>query len=342
MRYALQLLLLVLILGVSCSPVKPTTFGSSEDELTIAFYNVENLFDTEDDPNKYDEEFTPTGKKAWTEERYETKLEHLGLVVHSLDSHMPDILGVCEVENLKVLEDLNSSPYFKGANYEILHKESPDGRGIDVGLLYNPNKLTLEIEGVIKSELPAGERPNTRLILHASGTYQGQKLHVFVNHWPSRSGGKKETEPNRLTVARNLKNYVKNVQSRHPGAMYIFMGDFNDHPNDPSINEILKAGKGAKYDFENLMWDFHKNGKGSYNFRGNWGALDQFIVSRNLVDGQGVDVETSSVTFFQQPFMMYTNNKGETYPSRTYGGPNYYGGYSDHLPIFMRLKGGVN
>ncbi|MEO0403969.1 MAG: endonuclease/exonuclease/phosphatase family protein, partial [Bacteroidota bacterium] len=307
-----------LIAVVSCNPVKPTTFNASEDELTLAFYNVENLFDTQDDPDTNDEEFTPTGKKAWTVERYNVKLEHLGHVIHSIDTHMPDILGVCEVENKKVLEDLNRSPYFEGANYEILHKESPDGRGIDVGLLYNPKKLTLEIEGVIKSELPAGNRPNTRLILHASGKYQGQNIHIFVNHWPSRSGGKKETEPNRLTVARNLKGYVSSLQERHPDALYIFMGDFNDHPNDPSINQVLKAGKGGKYDFENLMWDFHKNGQGSYNYRGNWGALDQFIVSRNLVDGEGVEVETSSIQFFQQPFMMYTNDKGETYPSRTY------------------------
>jgi len=322
---------------LSCKQSKTTTFNS-ENEISMAFYNVENLFDLEDDPNTFDEEFTPSGKKAWTPERYETKLEHLGKVVHAMDSNMPDIIGLCEIENRRVIEDFNNSTYLKNAGYEILHSESPDGRGIDVGLMYNSNKVNLEVAGVIESKLPAGDRPNTRLILHAAGVLNGKSLNIFVNHWPSRGGGQKETEPNRLTVARNLKIYVAELLDKDPEALIVFMGDFNDYPNNKSISEVLNAGISQSSSFCNLMWDFHKNGVGSYNYRGNWGALDQFIVSKNLVDGVGIDVDQTSVKFVREDWMMYTNGKGEKYPSRTYGGPNYYGGYSDHLPIYMKIK----
>lgn len=325
------------IIMVSCNQVKPTSF-SSNNELSVAFYNVENLFDTKDDPNTNDEEFTPSGKKAWTAERYAVKLENLGKVVQAMDSNMPDIIGLCEIENREVVEDFNNSTYLKAAGYEILHRESPDGRGIDVGLMYNPSKVKLEIEGVIETVLPAGTRPNTRLIIHAAGVLNGKSLNLFVNHWPSRGGGKNETEPNRLSVARNLKLYVQELLAKDPQAMIIFMGDFNDHPNDKSLAEVLNAGIKEKNTYNNLMWDMHKNGLGSYNYRGTWGALDQFIVSKNLTDGAGIDVDQSSVKFVKEDWMMYTNKKGETYPSRTYGGPNYYGGCSDHLPIFMKLK----
>ncbi len=328
----------VALLLNSCHSVQNTSFNPSKEELSIAFYNVENLFDLEDDPNTFDEEFTPTGKKAWTKDRYETKLLNLGRVVSSMDEAMPDILGLCEIENRKVVEDLNKSPYFSGVNYQILHQESPDGRGIDVGLMYNADKIELEIAGVIESTLPAGDRPKTRLILHAKGEANGEELHLFVNHWPSRSGGQEETEPNRLTVAFNLRNYIDKVLEENPEALIVLMGDFNDHPNNKSIQDILRAGKGKDYRLENLMWDKHKNGEGSYNYRGDWGALDQFMVSQNLLDGEGVDVLPETVKFVKHDWMMYVNKEGQASPSRTYGGPNYYGGYSDHLPIHMTLS----
>ncbi len=328
----------VALLLNSCHSVQNTSFNPSKETLSIAFYNVENLFDLEDDPNTFDEEFTPNGKKAWTKDRYETKLLNLGKVVSSMDEAMPDVLGLCEIENRKVVEDLNKSPYFSGVNYQILHQESPDGRGIDVGLMFNADKIQLEIEGVIESTLPAGDRPRTRLILHAKGETNGEELHIFVNHWPSRSGGQEESEPNRLTVAFNLRNYIDEVLEKNPNALIVLMGDFNDHPNNKSIQDILRAGKGKDYLLENLMWEKHKNGEGSYNYRGDWGALDQFMVSQNLLDGKGVDVVPESVQFVKHDWMMYVNKDGQASPSRTYGGPNYYGGYSDHLPIFMTLS----
>ena len=337
MRITLYFIFIFGIVLTGCNQVKSTTFSSDAKSLSVLFYNVENLFDTEDDPKTYDEEFTPNGKKSWTKERYNTKLLHLGKVVSSIDSNMPDLFGLCEIENLGVLEDLNASAYFKEVGYEILHQDSPDSRGIDVALFYNPEKIQLEIDGFITSKLPAGDRPNTRQILHAKGTLKGDAFHVFVNHWPSRSGGKKETEPNRLTVANNLSEYLMDIRRTDENAQILLMGDFNDYPNDKSIYEILRAGAIGKARYSNMMWDAHKSGKGSYNYRGDWGALDQFIVTPNLTNGEGVEADQSSVKFFQADWMMHENSYGNLVPSRTYGGPNYYGGYSDHLPIFMRF-----
>lgn len=334
----IQFIIPIFILGiVSCKEVKPTAASENTNELQLVFYNVENLFDIEDDPNKADEEFTPTGKKMWTADRYDHKLKQLGKVISSANSHMPDILGVCEVENKRVLEDLNASSNFAKVNYSILHKESPDGRGIDVGLLYNPERIRLDDIEYIESTLPVGDRPNTRLVMHAMGEFNGEELHVYVNHWPSRYGGQKESEPNRLTVAYNVRKSMDEVIAANPAANIVMMGDFNDHPNNKSIMEVIGADLDGKKGMVNLMWEKHKRGEGSYNYRGDWGALDQFIVTPTLTDGKGLDVDENSVQFVKHDWMMYVNDEGEAYPNRTYGGPNYYAGFSDHLPIAMTL-----
>lgn len=302
--------------------------------FNVVFYNVENLFDTEDDPQKADEEFTPAGEKEWTPERYDQKLAKLSRVIAASDDKLPAVIGLCEVENRKVVEDLAKTGALAAIEYGVIHRESPDGRGIDVALLYDTKRLNLNEAGVITTTLPVGDRPNTRLILHASGDINGAPVHFFVNHWPSRYGGKEKSEPNRLAVASNLRTYLDAVLQNDPDAEIIMMGDFNDHPDDKSIVEVLNAGSlSSSQPLANLMYDLHKKGKGSYNYRGEWGALDQFIVTRSLTDGEGIDVQPETVRFVRHDWMMYVNDKGEAYPNRTYGGPNYYGGFSDHLPI---------
>ncbi|WP_306642937.1 endonuclease/exonuclease/phosphatase family protein [Sanyastnella coralliicola] len=324
---------------LACSDVRPTAINEDDSSISLMFYNVENLFDTVDDPDTYDEEFTPTGSKEWTEERYQHKLSQLGKVIASADSHMPDILGLCEVENATVVQDLIESAWFKKAGYDFLHVDSPDGRGIDVALIYNPDRIELSLASTIQSKLPVGDRPNTRLVMHAEGEFEGKALHVFVNHWPSRHGGQEHSEPNRLTVAYNVRQKIDEILEKDPEAQIVMMGDFNDHPNNKSLMEVLSAGKkGDRKLLVNLMWEKHKSGLGSYNYKGDWGALDQFIVSQNLVDGEGADVDESTVEFVKHDWMMYVNDKGEAYPSRTYGGKNYYAGFSDHLPIFMKIN----
>lgn len=337
MKYIFPVVLAFLVFVVGCKPAQNTQANPNVKQLSVAFYNVENLFDTQDDPDTFDEEFTPSGKKNWTQDRYEEKLSNLSKVIQAMDSFVPDVIGLAEIENLKVLEDLAQQPGLKEVGYKIVHKDSPDGRGIDVALLYNPAKINVSDVSYIRSTLPVGDRPQTRLVLHAEGTFGEETIHFYVNHWPSRSGGQRETEANRLTVAYNVKEDVSQVMEEDPQALVVLMGDFNDHPNDRSVRTILDACK-ADCELENLMWDLSKQGQGSYNYRGKWGALDQFIVSPNLVDGTQTEVDIASVKFVKHDWMMYVNDEGVAYPNRTYGGPNYYGGYSDHLPIYMKLS----
>ncbi len=341
----LFLLSAALITFASCSDKKDIPQVSSEvvtpieteDRLNVMFYNVENLFDTIDDPFTKDEEFLPEGKKAWTQERYNDKLDKLSKVISSASS-LPDILGLCEVENRQVVEDLKSNERFASMGYVVVHKDSPDGRGIDVALVVNKNKVRVVRTDYLKTKLPVGDRPSTRLILHATTLIDRDTLHIYVNHWPSRYGGQEQSEPNRMQVALSLKRDIDLLKERSPTAKILIMGDFNDYPADNSLNKVLMAGIEEGRPFYNLMWEKDKFGEGTYNYKGDWGCLDQFIVSKNMMNEKAsISVSKEGAVLLKHDWMLYTNENGEVYPSRTYGGPNYYGGYSDHLPIFLQL-----
>jgi len=336
----------LLVVLVSCSDKKGVSQDKQENQadisddgkLHVMFYNVENLFDTIDDPLTRDEEFLPKGKKAWTQERYLDKLDKLSKVISST-SNMPDIIGLCEVENRQVVADLAGNKQLVEMGYSVIHKDSPDGRGIDVAMLVNKNKVEVIRTDYIKTKLPVGDRPNTRLIIHATTIVNDDTLHVYVNHWPSRYGGQEESEPNRMQVALSLKRDIDILQKNSPNAHVIIMGDFNDYPPNNSLNKVLRAGFEESRPLINLMWEKDKFGEGTYNYRGDWGCLDQFIVSSNMTNGTAsITTSTDDVVLLKHDWMLYTNDKGEVYPSRTYGGPNYYGGYSDHLPIYLQLN----
>jgi hypothetical protein len=340
MRALNLLLLLTPLLLICCKPQeKITQEVEKPQELRIQFYNVENLFDTIDDPETNDEEFTPTGKKNWTEERYNEKLNHLAKVLTAREDKGPSLIGLCEVENLKVVQDLAATGGLAAWDLGIVHKDSPDGRGIDVALMYPKGSFTILKEHYVESKLPSGSRPDTRLSMIVEALYESDTLLIGVNHWPSRYGGQEESEPNRLTVAYNVSKKLDELQAQMPTASVILMGDFNDYPNNKSMRSILGAGKEGDSKYVNLMWDMNKSGIGTYNYRGEWGCLDQFVVSPNLVDGSGTwVVSADDVVIPRYEWMMFTNDKGEVYPSRTYGGSNYYGGYSDHLPIDLVFR----
>ncbi len=321
-----------------CKSSKKTADISVPGSINVLFYNVENLFDIIDDPNTFDEDFTPTGKLAWDQERYDVKIQNLSKVMTIDGTLMPDLVGLCEVENRAVVEDLMAAAAFKGIKYDVIHKDSPDGRGIDVALAYNPTKLKVEEVAYIESKLPVGDRPNTRLAMHAIGISGGDTIHIFVNHWPSRTGGQETSEPNRLTVAHNVRAEIDKVLAADRDAKILMMGDFNDYPNNQSLSYVLDAKKDDAGTLINMMWDMNKMGIGTYNYKGDWGTLDQFIVSPSLVDpGTGYTVKNDEAIIIKEEWMMYTNKEGEAYPNRTYGGKNYYGGYSDHLPIRLVL-----
>lgn len=321
------------------TPTEPTT--PITDQSTIAFYNVENLFDTEDDPeNSGDNEFLPSSSKAWTPERYEKKLNNIAAVVQGLN--FPILLGLSEVENKKVLEDLINTTSLQDQSYEIVHKESPDHRGIDVALLYQAGEFTVKDWSTYEVTIddPSIANYTTREILQVSGEWNNTSLYILVNHWPSRSGGQAQTEFRRITVAERLAGIVKDIQEAEPAAKIIIMGDFNDEPTDKSLSEVLNVQLNKDPLMDQFLYNCTSNldeqNEGSYNYQGNWQMLDQIIVSGNLLDKSNTPfVENFQV--YKADDLFFTHPEYGLTPDRTYGGDTYYGGYSDHLPVFVEV-----
>lgn len=324
--------------------------GQSKGELksakgkTFGFYNVENLFDTIDDQYTIDEQFLPNSEKEWNTKKYKEKLENLSKVISSIDKDFPLFLGFAEIENKLVLEDLISQKKLQKGNYGIVHHESPDKRGIDVGLIYQKDYLRVIRSENLEVSLESDPDFATRDILYIQGELQGKdEIHIFLNHWSSRRGGEKETEHKRVKAATVLRKEVDKLLAKNPMAKIVIMGDFNDLPTNKSIYVTLNA-KGVP-DFQNgqlfnMAYKLEKEDKGTYNYRGDWGMLDQMIVSEGLYAPEsGVKVAYPHCLVLQEEWMMYTDKKyGDKKPSRSYGGPNYYGGYSDHLPIYSRFN----
>jgi len=306
-----------------------TNSDNFSDELFLMFYNVENLFDTLDNPNTKDEEFLPLSEKKWDSNRYNYKLKQLEKVFNKIiekenEKNLPDIIGLCEVENKLVIEDLLKTDVFKNHNYSIIHKQSPDGRGIDCALLVN-SKFEVLQNDFIQINNPKESR-TTRDIVYSSLKFKNKIINVFVNHWPSRWGGQEASNYKRVFVAEVLRKYIDENTSQND--YNLIMGDFNDYPSNESLDKIL-----VKDDLLNLMLTSQVSGLGSYNYRGNWDWLDQIIVSKEISSFKLIKFGA-----FKEDFMMYTNKKGEVYPNRSFGGNNWYGGYSDHLPVFLKMS----
>ena len=313
------------------------------------FYNVENLFDTEDDPEKKDEEFTPEGNKHWTPDRYRKKLSNISKVVTAIGGwEAPDLIGFCEVENLKVLEDLTKYTGLSKMNYGIVHKESPDNRGIDVAILYRKDR----VEPIAYKAIPVflgetGSRP-TRDILYFKGVLKrADTIHFFVNHWPSRYGGHLESEPKRIKAAETLRAAVDSILILNSQANIVISGDLNDDPGDKSVSEILKAKAPSQENNDrlyNLSAQYlHPGARGSLKYKGNWNVFDQFIVSNSLLKGHGKLKTTisSSRIFYGLPeneFLLEIDDRYQgLQPNRTYRGRTFHDGYSDHLPVYLDL-----
>jgi len=308
----------------------------------IVSYNVENLFDTIDDKNVIDEEFLPDGKLKWNSERYKVKLDHL---VEAITMNLPEnpiIIGLIEIENKGVLVDLKKTGRLAKTNYEIAHKDSPDARGIDCGLLYDKSAFKLIKMENLKVSIDSIPDFKTRDILYVKGQLQdGKIIHLFVNHWPSRRGGEGESEVRRIQAATVARAKVDEILKADPKANIVLMGDFNDHPDNVSIQNVLKAKavSDKSADLVDLFEDDHKAGKGTHNFKGNWGVLDHFIVSAALFNGSnGIQLSPNDGKIVYEEKLLFTQKDGSKKPSTTYGGTNYYGGYSDHLPIQLILK----
>jgi len=320
--------------------------GRDYNIVSVGFYNFENLFDTIDSPNTIDTEFTPMGSNRYTYEKYQTKLENLSRVVSELGSeHCTDglaVLGVSEVENRSVLEDFVRQKPIRKRNYQIVHYESPDRRGIDVGLLYNPRYFKLETSQVYPVHFINNRDTSfTRDILHVTGELNGERTHILVNHWPSRSGGEQRSMGRRIKAATACRAVYDSLRAEDPMTKVILMGDLNDDPVSPSVADYLKAsGKLAKVkpdEMYNPMWTSFRKGLGSNAWRDSWSLFDQIILSYGYTQCKEEGHCFYKSKIYNPKYLRQVGGQYAGYPFRTYAGGQFTGGYSDHFPVFVYL-----
>lgn len=310
---------------------------------SVAFYNLENLFDTEDDPLTRDEEFTPKGKNLWTLEKYNKKLSNMASVISKLGREYspfgPAAIGVSEIENRKVLEDLIAQKSLAGMNLDIIHYDSPDRRGVDVGLIFNPNLFKVSSSKIYPYILPENPDFKTRDVLLVSGTLAGDSFHVLVNHWPSRLG-KKSTQLREFAALIN-KHIADSIYMADPSAKIVIMGDMNDDPSDKSTRVVLNAKKkeqdvkeGGLY---NTMWSFFDKGIGSLSYQGRWNLFDQIIISKSLLGDNYSSLRYWKAEIFNRSFITQQEGKYKGYPLRTFSEGKFINGYSDHFPVLIYM-----
>jgi predicted extracellular nuclease len=315
----------------------------------MAFWNLENLFDTIDDSNIDDESFLPDGEMEWTEDRLDKKMFNLARIIRMMNDGIgPDLLGVCEIENQAVLDKMVNT-YLSDLDYKIAYIESPDNRGIDNGLIYKSNKFKLL--NVQADTVHLADSWPTRLIFGANLiTNENKKITVFVNHWPSRSGGQIETEPKRISAAKTLRDAVDRIFQADSNANIFIIGDFNDDPVYVSVLETLKAHPIkcdtllSEYEFNsgselfNLSYENYENGEGSFKYKDTWNMLDQIIVSGSLIIGNDIDYVCNSFEVFKPALIVTKSGQYEGTPFPTFGGRKYLGGYSDHFPVTAKFR----
>ncbi len=332
---------IILVLTLAVATVN-TAF--SQKQYTVGFYNVENLFDTLNDKKKNDEEFLPAGKNKWNSEKYFNKLQHLSKVISELGSDDgPDVLGLCEIENRRVLNDLVKTPLLQKKGYEIIHYESPDARGIDVALFYKKSQFTYINSKKYKVKLPDKKRSATRDILMVQLVNTKNDTFIFfVNHFPSRLGGTAKSAPNRCAAATILKSVFDSIITANYQSNIVMMGDFNDEPDDSSIKYILKCnynmGEASYNEIYNPMLDLKNRGEGTIVYKKEFELIDQFMFSNHLLyQNNKVHYVPNSVTIFKPEYIQEQNPKYKGNPFRTFVGPKYLNGYSDHFPIYMKI-----
>ena len=331
----------LLMMQAAVAQQENTGKKKAKQAFVAMFYNVENLYDTSNDPKTNDDDFTPAGKVPWTEERLNNKINHLGQVISDINKPgMPDIVGFAEVENRNVLEMLTASAALSNNKYGIVHYDSPDERGIDVALLYNPATFKVITSEPLSVTLPDNDR--TRDILYVKGQLtSGEILHVFINHWPSRREGSEISESKRMAAATVLRSKTDAIQKADKQANILIMGDFNDEPANNSIAKGIGALEPTKPISNNalysLLYPEFKNGEGSLFYK-DWDLFDQIIVSGNMLSRKkGLHTSTQDAAIFSAEYLLFKNKNGEARPNRTMG-DKYFGGYSDHLPVYVKLS----
>jgi len=311
----------------------------------IAFYNVENLFDTIDSPNINDFEYTPRGSKQWDSRKYWDKIDKLGRVLSEIGTEMtPDgaaIIGLAEVENKLVLNDLVNDPQIRDRAYRIVHYDSPDRRGVDVALIYQPKYFTYQSSKPYLF-IPEG-RDNffSRDVLLVSGLFQGERMHILVNHWPSRRGGERSSRPLRNAAAQLNRHIIDSLMQAEPEAHILVMGDFNDDPINESMKVHLRAVWNRNQlqagDLYNPFYDFYRRGQGTLAWRDSWNLFDMIVMSQTLLTEDKSTFTFHRANVFNRPYLLNQEGRFKGYPFRTHAGDTWLKGYSDHLPVYLYL-----
>ncbi len=309
----------------------------------IAFYNLENLFDTiPNNPEGRDAEYTPSGAKQWDGRKYRNKINNLAYAISQFTTkttpYGPAIIGVSEIENKSVLDDLVANPAIAKWNLQVVHHDSPDARGVDVGLLYNPRYFKLE--NVTNHRLHAVSF-RTRDQMCVVGSLLGQRIAVIVNHWPSRLGGQERSEPNRLAAAALSKSIADSLWTVDPEMGVIVMGDMNDDPQDASCAKVLggkrKIKDAAPHGFYNPFWEVLDKGIGTLAYKSSWNLFDQIIISGNLATAPDDRWHFMRAIVHNHDFLKDKEGTRVGYPKRTFAAGSYLNGYSDHFPTEVLL-----
>lgn len=330
-------------------PFAPSLLGAQEGKpayvpALVGFYNVENLYDTIDSPDTDDHEFLPDSPKQWGTQRYQRKLDKMAGVIAGVgkDLHPQGlaVLGLCEVENRQVVEDLVAAGPLKDRGYRVVHEDSWDRRGVDVALVHDPVRFQVYAHKAYRLHM-ADPEFRTRDQLLVSGVLDGDTTHVIVNHWPSRRGGQKRSMPNRKAAAELGRHIVDSLLAGNADAHIVYMGDLNDDPVDASVQRYLRA-TGDKQSAQgtnlyNPMSGLFQKGIGSLAWRDSWNLFDQIIISQGLLNGHGGSYKYYGARVFNEPYLRQKEGNFAGYPSRTFVGDTYQDGYSDHFPVFLIL-----
>ena len=318
----------------------------------VVFYNLENLFDTINDPETHDEEFLPEGVKKWNTYKYYAKLSNMERVLFDIarqDKNFPVVIGVSEVENRLVLEDLASQPKLKHGNYRIVHFDSPDARGVDCAFFYRPDVFKLEGSKAEKFHLPENPNFRTRDLVTMWGTIDGEPFFFLVSHWPSRLGGKEASAYKRNAADAQCRAIADSVRKINPATKVVMMGDFNDDVTDKSVTEIMGAKPNIKKlndgDLYTPFIDMFKAGYGTLAYQDSWNLFDIIVVSENLATGStgSLKIQKGEGTkfygnIFRRDYMIQKEGQYKGYPLRSFVSNNFQNGFADHFPVYIYIS----
>ncbi|MBO7189317.1 MAG: endonuclease/exonuclease/phosphatase family protein [Alistipes sp.] len=325
------------------------SLSAQEKPYSVVFYNLENLFDIYNDPETHDDEFTPQGVKQWNQTRYEKKLWNMERVLFDIAAQQkeyPIVIGVSEIENRTVLEDLISQPKLKGGNYRICHYDSPDARGVDVAFLYRSDVFKLEGSDNIKLHVEGLPNFRTRDLVVMWGTIEEEPFYFLVSHWPSRLGGKEASQFKRDACAKQIREIKDSLLRENPATKVIVMGDLNDDATDASIVEVMGAkGSVAELqpgDFFNPYNEMLRAGLGTLAYQDEWNLFDNICVTENLVNAEKgtlriIKGKKFYGNIFTRPYMLQLEGQYKNYPLRTFVSNNFQDGYSDHFPVYIYI-----